>query len=282
MVPLRNATATSVADAIYSRWIAIFGIPNVIHSDRGTEFENELMTELCKLLGIRKSKSSPYYPQGDSMIERLFRTTKDMIYATSQSQNQGWEDVIPTVEMSLRSCVHESTKLTPFEVLFGMKMTTPFSKIAKQRDEYCPNDYVKNIRRDIWETQQLIRRKQKSYDTDTNKGIQHTFRVGDTVYARILPKQKGIDKPNYEGPFIIVDIKGEWCYVLKHCSTGRKIERNYYHVKACKNTEHELKTNRQTSIQSGKTAVKKISRNNQKITRRYPIRRRAEPERYGF
>ena len=88
LIPLKTATAEQVAKAMYKNWIAIFGVPKVIHTDRGTEFENQLITDLCKLLGVRKSRSSPYYPQGDGIVERLFRTVKDMTYATAKSKGK--------------------------------------------------------------------------------------------------------------------------------------------------------------------------------------------------
>lgn len=283
LVPLRSATAISIAKVIYTRWISIFGVPQVIHSDRGTEFENSLILELCQLLGVRKSRSSPYYPKGDSMIERLFRNTKDMIYTTAKSTGKEWVDVIPTVEMALRSCVHEITKLTPYEVLFGMKMTTPFSRIGK-REQKCTNEYVRKLQNEIHAIQTKVRKSQRFYESEEEVA----FKVGDKVYAKILPKQKGIDKPRYEGPYVITRIKGNWCYVLKHCITGSITERNYYHLKTCRipcpleSKTTRIKT-RQTSIQTGTDASIKEHPSNITVSiRRYPRRERYAPKRYGL
>ena len=283
LVPLRSATAISIAKVIYTRWISIFGVPQVIHSDRGTEFENSLILELCQLLGVRKSRSSPYYPKGDSMIERLFRNTKDMIYTTAKSTGKEWVDVIPTVEMALRSCVHEITKLTPYEVLFGMKMTTPFSRIGK-REQKCTNEYVRKLQNEIHAIQTKVRKSQRFYESEEEVA----FKVGDKVYAKILPKQKSIDKSRYEGPYVITRIKGNWCYVLKHCITGSITERNYYHLKTCRipcpleSKTTRIKT-RQTSIQTGTDAsIKEHPSNITLSIRRYPRRERYAPKRYGL
>lgn len=41
------------------------------HSDQGREFESQLLTQLCCLLEIKKSRFTPYRPQSDGMIERF-------------------------------------------------------------------------------------------------------------------------------------------------------------------------------------------------------------------
>ena len=41
--PLTNKTAVAVADAFFQLIICRFGMPAVIHSDQGREFENHLM-----------------------------------------------------------------------------------------------------------------------------------------------------------------------------------------------------------------------------------------------
>jgi hypothetical protein len=65
-------------------------------------------------------------------------------------------------------------------------------------------------------------------------GIGQQFKIGEFVYAKIFPPRKGIDQPRYDGPFKIVNVKGEWCYVLENCRTGRIVERNHYHIKKYK------------------------------------------------
>ena len=232
LIPLKNATAKEVAQAIYKNWITVFGVPKIIHTDRGTEFENQLITDLCKLLGVRKSRSSPYYPQGDGMIERLFRTVKDMTYATAKSKGKNWVDVIPSVEMGLRCSQTQGSKITPYETVFGRKMTTPlnYDRLEKCRTPLI-SDYVKDIRNTLEEIHGKIRKTNKKA-VQVEDGQQ--FKVGEIVFAKIFPTRKGIDLPRYNGPYEIVNIKGEWCYVLKNCKTGQIVERNHYHVKKYK------------------------------------------------
>ena len=72
--PLPDKTALSVADAFLQHTVCRFGMPSVIHSDQGREFENKLMQELCLLCGAHKTQTTPYHPKSDGMVERFNRT----------------------------------------------------------------------------------------------------------------------------------------------------------------------------------------------------------------
>ena len=47
--PIKNKCADTVADVLVKKIILRFGMPLVIHSDQGREFENGLMKSLCSL-----------------------------------------------------------------------------------------------------------------------------------------------------------------------------------------------------------------------------------------
>ena len=72
--PLPDKTAISVADAFFNNIVCRFGMPSVIHSDQGRELENKVMHELCILGGSHKTKTTPYHPESDGLVERINRT----------------------------------------------------------------------------------------------------------------------------------------------------------------------------------------------------------------
>ena len=57
--PIKNKCADTVADVLVKKIILRFGMPLVIHSDQGREFENGLMKSLCNLLGCVKTRTAP-------------------------------------------------------------------------------------------------------------------------------------------------------------------------------------------------------------------------------
>ena len=77
--PLPNKMALAVADAFFQQIVCRFGMPAVIHSDQGREFENNLMQELCLLCGAHKTRTTPYHPASDGLVERFNRTLLMML-----------------------------------------------------------------------------------------------------------------------------------------------------------------------------------------------------------
>ena len=76
---LKNHTAQTVADVIVQEFVGRFGVPRQIHSDQGREFESLLISHLCQLFHIKKTRTTPYNPKSDGMVERANRTVKQML-----------------------------------------------------------------------------------------------------------------------------------------------------------------------------------------------------------
>ena len=89
LVPLRSIDSDSIIEALFSRWISIFGTPNSVHSDRGSNLNSYQILKICEALKIKKTKSTPYFPQGDGVIERMFTTIKPMLGIVITSVENG-------------------------------------------------------------------------------------------------------------------------------------------------------------------------------------------------
>ena len=55
----------AVADEFFFR----FSPSEQLHSDQGQEFESKIIAEICKMLGIVKTRTSPHHPQSDRLVE---------------------------------------------------------------------------------------------------------------------------------------------------------------------------------------------------------------------
>ena len=62
--PTKDQKATTVALILVSKLFSRFGPPDVLHSDQGTNFESNLMKDICNMMGIHKSRTTAYHPQG--------------------------------------------------------------------------------------------------------------------------------------------------------------------------------------------------------------------------
>ena len=88
--PIKDKCADTVADVLVNKIILRFGMPLVIHSDQGREFENGLMKSLCSLLGCVKTRTAPYHPESDGMVERFNRTCLMMLSMFINDQLDNW------------------------------------------------------------------------------------------------------------------------------------------------------------------------------------------------
>ena len=94
--PLSDKTAISVADAFFSNIVCRFGMPSVIHSDQGREFENKVMHELCILGGSHKTKTTPHHPESDGLVECFNRTLLMMLAMFAGEHKEDWDDLLHT------------------------------------------------------------------------------------------------------------------------------------------------------------------------------------------
>ena len=95
--PLTDKNARSVADALMDKWLPIFGFPLFPHSDQGKEFDNTMVHKLSELLGTVKTKTTPYHPRSDGLVERFNRTLLAMLAMFVSKEHDNWDDLLPFI-----------------------------------------------------------------------------------------------------------------------------------------------------------------------------------------
>ena len=103
-----------------------------IHTDQGRNFESALIKDLCSLLGIEKSLTSPYHPQSDGLVERSNRTLLNMLCTAANDHGQDWDIMLPNLLMAYPTSVHATMKsvvyfnrLKPFHSRDGPTNNSP-------------------------------------------------------------------------------------------------------------------------------------------------------------
>ena len=76
-----DQTATICAEVILTEVNARFGCPLSLHSDQGKNYKSKIFAELCKLLEIHKTRTSPGNPRCNGQAECFNRTLLKMIKA---------------------------------------------------------------------------------------------------------------------------------------------------------------------------------------------------------
>ena len=73
-IPVPNQKAEDCARVVVNDFVSRWGTPLKIHSDQGTAFESRVFNEMCRLLSVRKTRTSPRNPHGNGQTERFNRT----------------------------------------------------------------------------------------------------------------------------------------------------------------------------------------------------------------
>ena len=118
-VPTRNQKAHVTAKALFENFFLYYGFPAKLHSDKGANFESKVIKKLCKLAGIQKTRTTPYHPMGNGMVERYNRTLLNMLGTLSDKQKKDWKSHVQTLTHAYNAAVHESTGFSPFFLMFG-------------------------------------------------------------------------------------------------------------------------------------------------------------------
>jgi hypothetical protein len=128
--PLPNIEAETVAKVFVKEFVCRFGVCRQLHSDQGSNFESKLFAEVCRLLEIHKTRTTPFHPQSDGMIERFNRTLGAMLASTVAQFGEDWDEILPFVMMAYRSSRHDSTGHLPNILMFGREVDIPLEIVA--------------------------------------------------------------------------------------------------------------------------------------------------------
>jgi transposase InsO family protein len=222
--PLPRATAEAVAKTLESEIFARFGYPDEIHSDQGTQFTGHLMKELAELLGIRTTVTPAYHPQSNP-VERAHRDLKAGLRAALiDCLHQDWEDVLPQILFAFRISPTSTTKLSPFELLFGKDPNIPLGALDPPMDQVLPlGEYASQLRDGITAVQEWPREnladkvhRQKCVYTGKDRSLQigdHVWLYTPSLSAGPVGKRK-LYAP-WTGPWVIVAKPSAVLYTIR-------------------------------------------------------------------
>ena len=118
-VPTRNQTARTTAKALYENFFIHYGFPAKSHSDKAQNFESKVIRHLCKLAGIRKTRTTPYHPMGNGQVERFNQILLQMLGCLDPCRKSDWKTYVSPLVHAYNATRHESTGFSLFYLMFG-------------------------------------------------------------------------------------------------------------------------------------------------------------------
>jgi len=212
-----DQTAETCASRVLNDFIARWGCPLSILSDQGRNYESSVFRELCKILEIKKVRTSPKNPKCNGQAERFNRTLVRMIKAYLCGEQEQWDQNLGCLAGAYRSTPHESTGMTPNLLMMGREVRLPSELVydcttrANKEDVVSYGDYVDFLKEKMNHAHQVARqhlavttkRHKEIYD---RRQCLHKYEQGDFVWLLEESRKPGVMhklEMSYEGPFIV-------------------------------------------------------------------------------
>ncbi|GFQ92100.1 transposon Ty3-I Gag-Pol polyprotein [Trichonephila clavata] len=142
-IPISDISAETVARAFITQWISRFGLPSIITTDQGRQFESYLFSLLTKLLGVQKIKTTPHHPISNGIVERFHRSLKQSLRCHAPTK---WTESIPLVLLGLRTALKEDLQCTSAELVYGSTLRLPAEFLEAPSLNVDPHEFLKNLR----------------------------------------------------------------------------------------------------------------------------------------
>ena len=137
-VPLKNKNAQTIKDSFENTLISSKRSPNLIESDRGKEFFNNIFQDFLNKNNIKLySRNSSY---GAVFAERFNRTIRDLLKRPVFEKGDGnWIDILPKITKQYKNRIHSSTKLTPIQASLKKNEGYVYKNLLDKRNKIKQN-----------------------------------------------------------------------------------------------------------------------------------------------
>ena len=178
-VVTKDQTAKMVAKVFYEHFIAVFGAPAKLLSDRGANFTSALVEELCSAFSIQKCRTTAYHTQCNGQVEHFHQMLFHMIGKLSCDKKAQWEQHLLELLQAYNSTWSVVTSYLPHYLMFGRHPHLPidyyFLMVSAYEHSHHMPAYVTEARRCFKEayTEAHLQtnceaEKQKHYDRATS------------------------------------------------------------------------------------------------------------------
>jgi hypothetical protein len=190
-----------------------------LHSDKELQYESEIFTEVCELMGIVKTRCTTMNPQSNGFLEHVNHTICDMINCLMVDSPFSWNQLLRLAMLAYNTSVQESTQETPAIMMFGRQLILPLDLAGPNLlpdgkiDEFnCEQEYVLKLQKKLHLVHDTAREKMKHAALKQSKQYNNRLKLieyeeGSQVYYYYPVKTHDSGKECYyqwQGPYNVV------------------------------------------------------------------------------
>ena len=211
--PVADMTSTTCAKTFIRQWLPRYGVPDVVVTDRGTQFVGGVWKELMQSLGVQSHSTTAYHPQSNGLVERMHRQLKASVRARLVDSN--WQDSLPLVLLGLRSAWRDGPDVAPAQMLYGTTLRLPGEFVT-------PPEFISPSPSPFLSEFQMRMRSNRAAPS-----LHHTSSASSSSYvprdlltaSMVLIRHDGVRKPlqnPYDGPYPVLEAGDKVFKVLRN------------------------------------------------------------------
>ena len=219
-----DKTSQTMAQLLLEEIVPRFSVPRILVSDNGAEAMGGPFQETLKELNIKHITTTFYRPQSNGRNERAHITCNDILSKQCAEEPNIWDAYLPFAMASIRCNVNESTKFTPFFLLYGSDPIIPLDNLLQPKPKYKGEEMHKirleNMHKAFYKMYANVRKAQnRSIKYHDRKAKNTQFQIGDHVYYKNFKRKSKLESkcvPYY----VIIEERSPVSFTIKHQVNG--------------------------------------------------------------
>jgi len=198
LVPSKiTCTAKQFAQLFLEHVVQHHGVPKLLLSDRGPQFNGKFLKAFAKLIGCQSRMTTSHRPSTNGLVERVNRVVEEILRAYVSNIPDDWDTLLPVAAFAMNNSKHSATGFSPFYLNYGRHPHTPFTRVIRHYTiQNCripaAASRIKLIHEALATAKDCIQRaQQRMTDAYNQHKVDVQFAVNDYVYMNAKNLKRG-------------------------------------------------------------------------------------------
>ena len=221
-LPIPTKSAIHIKSQLLNEFIPRHGVPEVIITDCGLEFNAAEVKQVYRDMGIEHRRTTPYHPQTNGKTERFNRTLKEMLSRLINNDHHNWESQLAAALTAYRHSTSVVTGYTPFYLLYGRRGRLPLVKSFQVATGPAHNARLYELAKALTNAKEMTARsRQYNRERINQRATAGNVQIGDTVVVKANERLTFTSKwdPQYE----VYDTRGPVVWIRNQNNGKTKV-----------------------------------------------------------